>query len=263
MSGQAEGFLMAALVEEARQISVYTFGNHYAQADGRIINPPSNLLRILVHVLLEGKGKPVLRKRIRDLIWSENPSEKASSDIRQAVARLRKYQESHDFKVLSADAERVWLNVDQNIYVDLAEFMDLLADPQPKSCVRLCEIYHGELLVLPGAAAGKGFEDWLGDQRATLLRRFSTAVARALESPSALTSHERHFCASRLLQIDPCHEGAHRALMYDAAAKGQFSLVKQLFNTYSKQLHEELGVGPDQETVRLYQTLTSRSPNGP
>jgi DNA-binding SARP family transcriptional activator len=253
---------MSANIEETRQIVVYTFGDYYARTCGRIINPPLNLLRILVYVLLEARGKPVLRNRIRDLIWSDNPSDKASSDIRQAVARLRKYQESNDFEVLSADAERVWINVDQDIYIDLAEFMDLLADPHPKSCVRLCEIYHGELLVLP-VAAGKGFEDWLACQRTTLLRKFSAAVAQALESPSALTLHERHVCASRLLQIDPCSEVAHRALMYDAAAKGQFSLVKQLFNAYSKQLHEELGVGPDHETVRLYQALTSRSLNSP
>jgi DNA-binding SARP family transcriptional activator len=262
MLNQVEGLMMAAINEQTRQISVFTFGNYYARAWGRIINPPHYLLRILVYVLLEAQGKPVLRKRIRDLIWSENPSDKASSDIRQAVARLRKYQENNDFEVLSADAERVWVNVDPNIYIDLAEFMDLLANPQPKSCVRMCEIYHGELLDLPGNA-GKGFEEWLAYRRTTLLRDFSMAVSRALEAPPALTPHERHFCASRLLQIDPCHEVAHRALMYDAAAKGQFSLVKQLFNAYSKQLHEELGVGPDHETVRLYQALTSRSPNGP
>ena len=253
---------MSAGSQEIREISVYTFGNYHARAQGRIINPPHYLLRILVYVLLEARGKPVLRKRIRDLIWSENPSHKASSDIRQAVARLRKYQENNEFKVLSADAERVWVNSDQNIYIDLAEFMDLLANPEPKSCVRMCEIWHGELLDLPDDA-GKGFEEWLAYRRTTLLRDFSMAVSRALEAPSALTPHERHFCASRLLQIDPCQEVAHRALMYDAAAKGQFSLVRQLFNACSKHLHEELGVEPEHETMRLYHTLTSRSLNSP
>ena len=46
------------------QISIAILGDCYVQSSGRFINPPFNLLRILAYVLLEGNGKPVLRRRI-------------------------------------------------------------------------------------------------------------------------------------------------------------------------------------------------------
>jgi len=241
------------------QVSIFTFGNCHVHSSGRLINPPFNLMRMLVYLLLEGNGKPVVRRRIGDLIWSDNGSEQANADIRQTVSRIRKFQDDNNFELMSADEKMAWLNLDQNIYIDLAEFMDIVAQPTPKGAVRLCEIYRGELLESL-RSAGEGFEEWLAIQRTALRYEFISAVSQAIELDTDLTPHERHACATRLLQIDPYHEGAHRALMYDAAAKGQFSFVKQLFNDCSKRLREELGVGPDDETVRLYRELISRSP---
>ncbi len=251
--------MMSALNDPTPPISVFVFGNYHVQSSGRLTTPPLHLLRVLIFVLLEGQGKPVLRRHIRDLIWSDSGSEQANADIRQTMGRIRKFQQDHNFELLSADPQTVWLNPDQDIYIDLAEFIGLVASPSPKACVRMCEIYRGDLLGSSGSA-GNGFEDWLAFQRTALLRQFNSAMSQALEIGTELTPQERYLCASRLLQLDPCHEGAHRALMSDAAAKGQFSLVKQLFNACSKQLHEELGVGPDDHTIRLYQELTGRSP---
>jgi DNA-binding SARP family transcriptional activator len=62
-----------------------------------------------------------------------------------------------------------------------------------------------------------------------------------------------------LLQLDPYHEGAYQALMHDAAAKGQFSVLKKVFDDLSRRLRGELGVGPNDATVRLYHDLLSRS----
>ncbi|WP_127753270.1 BTAD domain-containing putative transcriptional regulator [Devosia sp. 1566] len=251
---------MSALYDATAPVSIFVFGDYHVRSSGKLATPPLNLLRVLVYVLLEGRGNPVSRGRIRDLIWSDNGSERANADIRQNMGRIRKFQQDYDFELLSADTQTVWLNPGQNIYIDLAEFLDLAASPSPKGCLRMCEIYHAELLVSPGSA-GSGFEEWLALQRAALFGDFNKALSQALQDETGLTPQERRYCASRLLRLDPCHEGAHRSLMSDAAAKGQFSLVKQLYNACSKQLHDELGVGPDDATVRLYQELTGRSLN--
>ncbi len=249
---------MSARYDVTATVSVFVFGHCHVRSSGKLATPPLHLLRVLIYVLLERRGKPVSRGRIRDLIWSDNGSERANADIRQSMGRIRKFQQDYNFELLSADTQTVWLNPDQNVYIDLAEFIGLIASPSPRACVRMCEIYRGELLDSSGSV-GNGFEEWLAFQRTALLQDFNRTVSAALQSGTELTPQQRHFCASRLLQLDACHEGAHRALMSDAAAKGEFSRVKQLFNACSKQLHEELGVGPDHETVRLYQELTGRS----
>lgn len=251
---------MIEVSDRAAQLSIFTFGDYHVQWSGSLTSPPLNFVRVLVYLLLEGHEEPVPRRRIGDLIWSNKSTEQASADIRQTVARIRKFQHDNNFELMLADEKMAWLNPDSNIYIDLAEFMALIAKPSPSGCMRLCEIYRGELLesLRP---AGEGFEEWLTFQRTALRTKFIAAVSHAIEIDTDLKPSERHYCANRLLQIDPYHEGAHRALMSDAAAKGQFSLVKQLFNACSKQLHEELGVRPDEDTVRLYQELTGRSPN--
>jgi DNA-binding SARP family transcriptional activator len=249
--------MMSALIDPTAPVSVFVFGDYHIQARGKLSRPPLHLLRVLVFVLLEGKGKPVLRQHIRELLWSDFASERANTDFRQAMARIRKFQEENGIELLSADPISVWVNPDENMYVDLAEFMGLVASPRPKGCVRMCEIHRGDLLDSRSTAA-KGFEDWLAFQRTALFGVLNSAVTHALQFETELTPQERHFCASRLLQMDPCHEGAHRALMSDAAARGQFSFVKQLFDACSKQLRDELGVKPSDETVRHYQELTGR-----
>jgi DNA-binding SARP family transcriptional activator len=240
-------------------VSILTFGDCHVSAGGRLINPPVNFLRILVYVLLDGRGKPVMRRRVGDLIWSDGGSEQASADIRQSLVRIRRFQDENDLHLLATDPTMAWVTLSEHVYFDLAEFVELAANPTPRAWVRMCEIYNGELL---GSlrAAGEGFEEWLSYKRSALRYDFVSAISRAVLPDSPLTAHHRQFCAKRLLQVDPYHEGAHRALMYDAAANGQFSSLRLLYEECVRRLRNELGVDPDEETVRLYQRLINRAP---
>ena len=47
--------------------------------------------------------------------------------------------------------------------------------------------------------------------------------------------------------------------MYDAAANGQFSFLRQIYEDCTRKLRSELGVDPDDETTRLYHRLLDRS----
>lgn len=240
------------------RISILTFGDCYVSSLGRVINHPQNFLRISTYVLLEGRGKPVLRRRIGNLIWSDNGSKQANADIRQTIVRIRKFQEENNFQFLAADPHMAWLDPDPDIYFDLAEFVDLVANPSPQGWVRMCAIYNGDLLASAGSV-GEGYEEWLAYQRSAMHHDFVSAISQAVLPDSPLSAHERHLCASRLLQVDPYHEGAHRALMYDAAASGQFSFVRQLYEECTTRLRSELNVEPDDETVRLYHKLISKT----
>lgn len=245
-------------MDTKKAISIRTFGDCYFSMNGRIINPPSNLARLMTYVLLEGRGAPVMRRRVGDLIWSDNGSEQASADIRQALVRIHRFQQEHDLHVLVTDARMVWLSLDSNVYFDLAEFIALLTNPTLAACVQMCAIYSGELLATP-RSAGEAFEEWLSYQRTTLRNEFISAVSRALLADSGLQPHDRHICASSLLRIDPYHEGAHRALMRNAAESGQISFLRELFDGFARKLRNELGVDPDEETLGLYRRLMSQT----
>jgi DNA-binding SARP family transcriptional activator len=243
---------------EADNIQILTFGDCHVLHSGRLITPPHNFLRIAAYVLLEGRGKPVMRRRIGDLIWSDNGSEQASADTRQAVSRIRRFQDDNDFHLLVTDPQMIWLNLEASVSFDLADFVKLAATPGPKAWMRMCEIYDGDLLASL-RAAGEGYEEWLSYQRTAMRHHFVSAISQAVLPDSPLSPHDRHLCASRLLQVDPYHEGAHRALMYDAAANGQFSFLRQIYEDCTRKLRSELGVDPDDETTRLYHRLLDRS----
>lgn len=250
---------MYTIQEKTAQISILTLGDCVVSSGGRTVAPTFNFLRILVYILLETRGRPVLRRRIASLIWSDTPSDQANADIRQTIARIRRFQEEENFQLLSTDSQTAWLNLDQNVYIDLAEFIDLIANPSPSAWVRLCQIYKGDLLGSQ-RPAGEGFEEWLDHHRTALRYDFVSAISQAVLPDSQLTPQERHFCAQRLLQEDPYHEGAHRALMYDAALNGQFSFVRYLFEECSRTLRDELGIKPAEETTRLYRRLINGEP---
>lgn len=250
---------MREINEETTNITIRLLGDSNVFSSGKIVYPTIHFLRILAYLIIEGRGQPISRRRIANLIWSEGGSEQVSADVRQAVARIRRFQQEHNFQLLTSDANMVWLTRQDGVYTDLIEFRDLIATPGPKAWVRLCEIYSGDLL---GAhkPAGQGFEEWLDHHRTALRFDFINAISQAVLPTSLLTHQERHFCATRLLEEDPFHEGAHRALMYEAALNGDFTLLRHVFDQCSSLLNRELGVNPTAETVAFYKSLMSRAP---
>lgn len=251
---------MYLITEKTAQISIRVLGESQVHSANQLVTPPFNFLRILTYLIIEGRGRPVARRRFANLIWSDNPSEQANADIRQAVARIRRFQEENKFQLLSADSLMAWINPGQNVYVDLSEFLDLIANSGPQTWLRLCEIYNGDLLG-SHRPAGEGFEEWLDHHRTALRYNFINAIAQAVLPTSSMTHKERSFCASRLLSEDPYHEGAHRALMYEAAMSGDFSFLRHLFLMCTNLLRLELGVTPTQETVTFYNSLMSLAPS--
>lgn len=250
---------MHAIAPTKTDVSIRLLGDCNVSSAGNIVYPTFHFLRILAYLIIEGRGQPISRRRIANLIWSDNASEQVNADIRQAVARIRRFQQQHGFELLMSDANMFWLNTVDPVYTDLAEFRDLIEHPSPKAWVRLCEVYGGDLLG-GHRPAGQGFEEWLDHHRTALRFDFINAISQAVLPTSLLTHQERHFCASRLLDEDPFHEGAHRALMYEAALNGDFTLLRHVFEECSSVLRRELGVNPTAETMNFYRSLMSRAP---
>jgi DNA-binding SARP family transcriptional activator len=245
----------------ANGFSVTLFGEcHVSLGDTYLNSVPFGFFRIAAYILLEGRGRPVLRRSLCRLIWSERDPVQANADIRQTLARVRRFQAEHGFRFLEADTTAVWLAKDGDVSCDLASFLDRMQAPEPTASVNLCELYTGELLGSLGSA-GAGFEEWLSFQRPSLHDEFVDVVSRAILPDSRLTRQQRDFCARRLLRADPCHEGAYRALMRGAAESGHVSIVRHLFDDCTRKLMDELGVGPDEQTVRLFEALTRGSSN--
>ncbi len=75
----------------------------------------------------------------------------------------------------------------------------------------------------------------------------------------AATDTDRGIVAARrILELEPWHEEAHRALMWFFAAANQRSAALAQFETCRHVLAEELGVDPDATTMALADDIQRR-----
>jgi DNA-binding SARP family transcriptional activator len=225
--------------------------------DRTVPSVPNGFFRLAAYVLLEGHGRPVSRRRIGQLLWSEQTSLQANADIRQTIARIRRVQQANGFRFLANDSTLLWLIRDDEVSCDLADFLDAAEDPSEAAATAMLAIQSGDLLgSLP--AAGEGFEEWLANQRVALDRVFVETLTRAVTAESALPRLQRDACARKLVDLDPCHEGAYRALMRTAGEAGDLVTLRHLYAECTRALLREIGERPEAETVNLYKSFSQR-----
>jgi len=211
----------------------------------------------LLACLALSPGRAHSRESLTALLWGEADDAHARQSFRQALTDLRKALK--DAPVLLVSRESVALR-EQDIDTDVATFERLLAEGRTEALEEATELYRGELLEgfsLREAA----YEDWLRAERervrALALQGFSSLLAQQMD---AAQDDKAMRTAGQLVEREPFHEPAHRALMrlhhrqgHRAAALRQYQLCVQV-------LRRELGVEPEEETIALYHEIVARQP---
>jgi TolB-like protein len=123
---------------------------------------------------------------------------------------------------------------------------------------RATALYRGDLL--DGLdVRDPAFEEWLLFERQRLRDLARAALAKVLDRHVATGTHDQAgVAARRLLALDPLHESAHRALMRIYAQQGQAALALKQYQLCRDALQDELGVKPEAETERLYQSIREK-----
>jgi len=215
-------------------------------ADGGDLTPPGKKLRALVALLALAPTAGWPRERLTALLWGDRDEEQARGSLRQALAELRR---SLGDSVLLADRETVAFDP-AVLRTDALEFARLAEAGELEQAAAL---YHGDLLDGVGLP-DSGFDDWLLVERTRLHDLAAGVLARLLSTQSGEIAIAT---AQRLLQIDPTHEEAHRALMRLYAARGDRSRALRQYQLCRDQLQRDLGVKPEPETERLFQEIQS------
>ena len=102
------------------------------------------------------------------------------------------------------------------------------------------------------------FDEWQFFQAETLRQELASALERLVHGHSADGEDGRMPgipYARRWLALDPLHEPAHRHLMQLYAGTGQYAAALRQYAECVRILDEELGVPPDEETIRLYEAI--------
>jgi predicted ATPase/DNA-binding SARP family transcriptional activator len=202
---------------------------------------------LVVYLAVTGTGHS--RSALAGLLWSDLPEATARANLRLVLTKLRRVLPDH----LQVTRQAVALAPGQPVWVDAVEVARAAAGERDGgellAAVRLC---HGELLEgfeVPGAPL---FDEWLVGRRAAvradMLAVMDRTVALARDRGDAVTGVE---VARRMLELEPLHEEAHRALMWFLATGGQRSAALAQYETCRYVLKEELGIEPSAATVTL------------
>jgi WD40 repeat protein/predicted ATPase/DNA-binding SARP family transcriptional activator len=239
------------------------------RADGRAVAFRSRKhLALLAYLAVEQRHSHS-RDTLLGLLWPEAPEDAARSNLRVALADLRRLLGESDDSFLLASRHSVQFAPASDHALDVAAFSDLLAEcaahahDAPTNCdaciarqARAVELYRGDFLAgftLPDSAA---FEEW------ALIRR-EQLHQQALESLDTLAAaYERQgdaaaLCryARRQLVLEPWREQAHRQLMRGLALAGDRGAALAQYETCRRVLAAELGIEPEAETAALYEQI--------
>ncbi len=201
------------------------------------------------------------REVLAELLWTDQPPERAASSLRVVLSQLRVALPD----LLLTDRQTVEINPEYPLTLDASILDDIARDAEREwnaartlSDVLLQQVedavglYTGDFLFGFTAPNADAFEDWLGIERQALHTRAIQAVTYLV------TEYERRaeptkatHWAKRWVQLDDLNEEAHRALMRLLASAGERSAALEQFEVCRRTLRDQLEIEPASETLRL------------
>ena len=193
------------------------------------------------------------REKLVDLFWRDRDEKLARASLRQALTAIRKSLGPYRH-CLQAKSEQIMID-HAMIVVDALVFDALASSGNDEDRLRAESLYLGDLL--DGVQLkDEGFQDWLQPLRERLRAKVIALLGESLDS--AHDAARSIALASRILELDPTDEAAHRALMRTYAAQGRDNAALKQFVICRDRLNQDLGVGPSRHTIALLEEIRNK-----
>jgi DNA-binding SARP family transcriptional activator len=214
------------------------------------------------------RRKTHAREALADLFWGEQPEDRARSCLSTALWRLKQALEPdgvpHGAFLVSGPAT-VGFNSASDHWLDVAAFEEGVA---PLRTLRsgadnghdwsrveaAVAHYTGDLL--------EGFyDDWALRERERLRLLYLESLSKLLRHYSETgTTDDAIRCGQQILTLDPLREDIHREVIRLHVRRGHRALAVEQYERCRAVLHDELGVGPMEETRALCAGLLPSTP---
>ena len=200
-------------------------------------------------------GRPHSRTSLAALLWGEHAEDDARRNLRVVLTNLRHLVAPH----LLITRETLAFDQTSTAWLDVEAFEAALRGAVPPDLDRLGEavaLYRGDFLEGFHVRNAPAFEEWALAQRERQRQRVLHALhvlVNAHIAQHAYAAGIEH--CTRLLQLDPWGEDAHRQLMLLLVSSGQPGAALAQYETCRRLLEDELGVQPSPETTALYERL--------
>src|SRR5215470_376920 len=224
---------------------------------GQVVDLPGQKDRALLAILALSPGVVHSRDKLASLLWGDRGDEQARGSLKHSLTNLRQCLQPVTPAPIVADRQSVRLDA-AGVTIDVATFERLLGSGTLETLEQATALYRGDLLDGIGLR-DPAFEDWLLVERQRLRHRAEEALTELITQSLATGARERAATAARrLLSLDPLREEACRALMQTHAERAETVQALKAYETLRDRLHRELGVKPEPETTRLYESIRQR-----
>ncbi len=227
------------------RLDLRLLGEFQAEINGR--TAPSEVWRqrrsaaSLVKLLALSPRYRLTRDEVIEALWPGVSPESGGTNARKAVHFARRALGTDDAISVKAGIVQLWPGGEVASDVELFEAASAraMASRDPQACRQAAELYGGDLL--PDDFA----EPWCEDRRRALRETYLNVLRGAGMWNS-------------ILALDQTDEEAHRELMRGYLEAGNRRAAIRQFERLREVLREELGVGPDPESVTLYEKVLAR-----
>jgi DNA-binding SARP family transcriptional activator len=182
----------------------------------------------LVKILALAPRHCLQREQVMEMLWPDFPVEAAAGNLRKATYFARRALE--DESAIGVQGGMVSLWPGRKLVVDVEEF-ERAVPTDPEAAIAS---YSGDLL------PEDRYTEWAEPQRERLRQRFLDLLRKAGKW-------------ERVLEFDRADEAAHRALMRAHLEAGHRQAAIRQFERLRETLRVDLGVGPEPETVALFE----------
>jgi len=252
------------------QLSLFFLGPYTVKlGDQPVSGFASDKVRALLAYLAAEPDQPHRRSALAGLFWSEYSERAARASLRNALANLRQAIADHQAQpsFIITDRETVQFQSASDHWLDMRAFErylnpenppsdNLTVQPEIENLKSAVDLYQGDFLQGFSLPDSPAFDEWTLLRSENLRRKVLNACSRLAQTFEQREDFEQAFIyAYKLVDIEPWHEETHRQLMRLLAVSGKRAAALAQYEACCQYLQNELGVGPDLETIRLYEMI--------
>lgn len=236
------------------KLVVHLLGGFRVELDGKAVYEfATDKARALLAYLVVEADRPHRRETLAGLLWPERPDTVARTNLRQALARLRRalsdYTNPPFLFVTSTDVQ---FNTASDYTLDVTELEAFAASPARMRQI-LPPMFCADFLDGFAMPDSEVFGEWLLSRQ----EHYHRLAIETLDAQNAyfegIGDYDKAAAAARLqLQFEPWLEEAHRRCMRALALAGRRDEALHQFELCRNALAAELGVKPAGGTQALY-----------
>ena len=253
---QSAPSLLSSFLNETPQFSIRALGRAEVLVGGVLLSNSDwqTLISRDLFLSLLAHPKGLTKEEIGLLFWPDAAPSELKTRFKNAIYRLRSAIKE-EVVLFENDIYSFNRTVDYEYDVD-AFLLHVAKGDQARTTDERIAAYQAAMSLYRGPYLPEVEATWAWAERERLSRLF---VESALTLAQLLVEQKEFTAAlestQRVLEIDPCHEDAHRLAMRTYAALGNRAAIARQYAQCEQALLTEIDAPPSPQTATLYQTL--------